>query len=229
MKKRILAAGSAVLAACVLGASLYGLNYYHLLPEKEYTAGDFGIGTHESGTDGNGNGTDDYGDILLGARAYLSTRPKHVCRFYAGGYPPAAEGMGSDVVWKAFQSAGYSLKDLVDRDIAANVSAYPAVNGRPDPDVDFRRVRNLLVFFQRRAESLTVDRQDIREWQPGDIVIFSTGEIGIVSDKRNKDGVPYLLHNDGQPVFEEDAMDRYEAVEGHFRWNPAGTADRLTG
>lgn len=41
---------------------------------------------------------------------------------------------------------------------------------------------------------------------PGDIVIFGTTHIGIVSDKRNKDGVPYLIHNAGQPLREEDAL-----------------------
>lgn len=228
MKKKILIIGSVLFAVCVLSAVFYGLSYFHLLPQKEYSAKDFGIETHKSGTDYNGNGIDDYTDILLGARAYLKTKPIYISRYYVGGYPPDTEGVCSDVIWKAFQNAGYSLKDLVDRDIAAHVSAYPAVNGRPDPNIDFRRVRNLLVFFRRNADSLTTDLQDIKEWQPGDIVIFSVGHIGIVSDKRNKDGVPYLLHNGGQPVPEEDAMSRYETVEGHFRWNPNHTEDILT-
>ena len=44
--------------------------------------------------------------------------------------------------------------------------------------------------------------------------------IGIISDKRNKKGVPYLIHNGGQPIREEDILERYneyEPITGHYR------------
>jgi len=47
-------------------------------------------------------------------------------------YPPDDEGVCTDLVWRAFKNAGYSLKDMVNKDIASNVSAYPRVNGSPD-------------------------------------------------------------------------------------------------
>lgn len=81
---------------------------------------------------------------------------------------------------------------------------------------------NLRVFFERYAESLTTDPYEIAEWQPGDIVTFEGSHIGIISDKRNRDGIPYLIHNSGQPKREEDALlrcHRNHPISGHFRWN----------
>ena len=54
-----------------------------------------------------------------------------------------------------------------------------------DKNIDFRRVKNLQVYFKNNAISLTTDINDITAWQGGDIVIFKK-HIGIVSDKRNK-------------------------------------------
>ena len=56
--------------------------------------------------------------------------------------------------------------------------------------------------------------------EPGDIVVFGTSHIGIISDKRNKKGIPYLIHNGGQPLREEDILElynQYENISGHFR------------
>jgi uncharacterized protein YijF (DUF1287 family) len=92
---------------------------------------------------------------------------------------------------------------------------YPAITVE-DKNIDFRRVRNLIIFFRRKAEALTLNPNDIKEWQPGDIVVF-TEHIAVISDKRNSKGQPYIIHNAGQPVFEEDALTRYKIV-GHFRW-----------
>lgn len=136
------------------------------------------------------------------------------------GYPPEEEGVCTDVVWRAFYNAGYSLKDMVDEDIKNNVEQYPRVNGKPDPNIDFRRVSNLKIFFERNTNILTNDLTKIEEWQPGDIVIFGTSHIGIISDKRNKKGVPYLIHNAGQPLREEDTLelwDKFTPITGHYR------------
>ena len=76
------------------------------------------------------------------------------------------------------------------------------------------------VFFERNAQNLTTDINQIAEWQPGDIVTFNESHIGIISDKRNSKGIPYLIHNTAQPVREEDVMERYaNQISGHFRWN----------
>lgn len=186
-----------------------------------YYAKDFDIEIILSDKDYNNNGTDDYTDILLGAKKDAKNKPRYISAYYAGGYPPENEGVCTDLVWRALDNAGYSLKDLVSYDIKNNVNKYPRVE-KPDSNIDFRRVPNLKVFLDRKAEKLTNDIYEIAEWQPGDIVTFGTDHIGIISDKRNKNGIPYLLHNGGQPNREEDILElyiQYIPISGHYRWN----------
>ena len=55
--------------------------------------------------------------------------------------------------------------------------------------------------------------------QGGDIVVFNAGQhIGIVSDRRNKKGQPYIIHNAGQPVRDENYLKR-GIVYRHYRWD----------
>lgn len=206
-----------LLFICVLSISVYFMSYYNIIPQKYYTAEDFGITTIKSETDYNNNGIDDYTDIMIGARKDAKNKPKYKSAYYEGGYPPDNEGVCTDLVWRAFANAGYSLKDMVDEDIKNNAEAYPRVNGKPDPNIDFRRVPNLKVFFERNTVSLTLDPYDIEHWQPGDIVTYGTEHIAIISDKRNKKGIVYIIHNGGQPVREENALTRHE-ISGHFRF-----------
>lgn len=115
---------------------------------------------------------------------------------------------------------GYSLKDLVDEDIKNNLEEYYRIEGKPDPNIDFRRVPNLKVYFERNAQNLTKDIKQISEWQPGDIVVFGENHIAIISDKRNKEGIPYIIHNSNQPKREEDALElwnKYNEITGHYR------------
>lgn len=203
-------------------------NCFGLIPERTYTAADFGIQTIKSGTDFNQNGIDDSTDILLGARKDAQNHPEYDGRYWGnGGYPPENKGVCTDVVWRAFRNAGYGLRDMVDSDIRASLASYPRVGGHPDRNIDFRRVPNLLAFFRRHAKSLTTDPKEIAAWQPGDIVVFGTEHIGIISDKRNKDGIPYLIHNSGQRNREEDALCSYRIISGHFRFEGSTLPEAL--
>ena len=115
---------------------------------------------------------------------------------------------------------------MADADIAARPAAYPDI-AAPDPNIDFRRVGNLHVFFETYAVSLTTDVSAIEEWQPGDIVIFgSDSHIGIVSDKRNAKGQPYILHNAGQWRREENLFPR-RTPTAHFRFSPERLPEEL--
>lgn len=206
--------------AVVLGVSvlLLGLIYLGIIPLKTYSAEHFDIKTVHSLVDYNNNGIDDYTDIMLGARKDAANKPKYNGAYCANGYPPDNIGVCTDVVWRAFKNAGYSLKDMVDRDVEKHIEDYTNIK-KPDPNIDFRRVKNLRVFFRKYAVSLTLDIEKIEEWQPGDIVIFGADKhIGIVSDKRNKNGQPYIIHNGGQPKREEDILYRSE-VTGHYRFD----------
>jgi len=106
---------------------------------------------------------------------------------------------------------------MVDADILNRPSAYKRISN-PDPNIDFRRVSTLRVFFEKYGQSLTTDITEIEQWQGGDIVIFGEDDhIGIVSDRRNREGHTYIIHNGGQPVREEDYLKR-GVVTGHYRF-----------
>ncbi|MGQ9533172.1 MAG: DUF1287 domain-containing protein [Desulfotomaculales bacterium] len=219
------------LAAAALAARLYLLPrlpagaaefFWRLNPRKVEVRVEKVLVNHDQ----DGDGLLDLDDMVQGARAYVGTRPKYRDGYYPGGYPPPGEGVCTDVIWRAFRAAGYDLKAMVDADIRARPQAYPRVNGRPDPNIDFRRVANLVVFFQGHAASLTTrvlpgDPENLREWQGGDIVVFGPPleHIAVISDRRRPDGVPYLLHNAGPYASETDALLSWPtAITHHFRF-----------
>lgn len=193
------------------------LSYLGVISPRKYTASEFNIKTLISTVDFNNNGIDDYTDILNGAKKDAKNKPKYKSEYYANGYPPDNIGVCSDVIWRAFKNAGYSLKDMIDRDIENNNDDYNI--GIIDKNIDFRRVVNLRVFFDKYAITLTNDINDIDEWQPGDIVIFGNNKhIGIVSNYRNRNGISYIIHNGGQPVREEDYLKRANVTK-HYRFD----------
>ncbi|WP_232726057.1 DUF1287 domain-containing protein [Bacillus sp. FJAT-42315] len=178
-----------------------------------------------SRVDQNENGVADPLDIVQTARKEVENRTKYESNYYVKGYPPESEGVCTDVIWRGLMGIDVELKDLIDQDIQANPSLYPRVNGQPDANIDFRRVPNQHVFLERHAESLTTDfipgdAKNLAEWQPGDIVVYleGTDHTGIISDKRAKDGVPYLIHN-APPFAAEIKLSSYsQPIAGHFRW-----------
>jgi|LSQX01.1.fsa_nt_gb uncharacterized protein YijF (DUF1287 family) len=182
-----------------------------------------------SSTDKDEDGISDTEDILQGARLDIKNKPRYKDAYYKGGYPPDDEGVCTDVIWRAFKDAGYLLKDMVDEDIRNNVELYPRVEGKPDPNIDFRRIKNLRVFFDRHATVLTTeikpgDEENLKEWQPGDIVVFDDPmeHIAIVSDQRNEDGIPLMIHNAGPYTQENDMLmywkENYSPIIGHYRF-----------
>nr|WP_047812176.1 DUF1287 domain-containing protein [Desulfosporosinus acididurans] len=177
-------------------------------------------------SDKDSDGVTDLQDIVKGAKAEVSRKPYYRSAYYQGGFPPDNEGVCTDVVWRAMRDAGYDLKVLVDKDIRENPEKYPRIGGNPDPNIDFRRVPNLIVFFRRNGTELTKDVkpgdvENLYQWQPGDIVTFDNPHehIAIISDKRRKDGVPYILHNAGPTANETDQLQSWPSkITGHFRF-----------
>ena len=62
---------------------------------------------------------------------------------------------------------------------------------------------------------LTNDINKIEQFQKGDIIVFKK-HIAIISYKRNKDGIPYIIHHSGNYKYIEDAIKRYTII-GHYR------------
>ncbi|MFT9278711.1 MAG: DUF1287 domain-containing protein [Bifidobacterium sp.] len=195
------------------------------LPEESVTGGIHAVAPASvlhSSVDYDHDGIDDYSDILQGARMDAKARLVYDASYYQGGYPPDNRGACTDVVWRAFKNAGYDLKNMVDADIAADPTSYGNAITRPDPNIDFRRTGVLDVFFSKYGQHLTTDIADHDAWQQGDIVIFeNVKHIGIISDLRDGQGVPLVLHNMGQHDRENDylAFRKHMQVTGHYRFD----------
>lgn len=213
MKRKATILGITVLIAaffCFAATEIY-------LSCKEYTGEDFGISRYVSSADRDGDGTDDQTDILQNARAYVAGKPQYMSKYYGTGYPDDGYGVCTDVVAFALRDAGYDLMTLVEEHILSHRELYEI--DMPDGKIDFRRVRNLKVYFDQTAISLSTDPRDISQWQGGDIVVFE-GHIGIVSDLRNRKGVPLVIHHGypGQSDYEEDILGKAkEKILGHYR------------
>lgn len=195
---------------------VYILYLFNYIPHKKYTNEDFAIEQYVSDVDMDGDGIDDQTDILNNVRKYIETKPKYKSKYYETGYPNDEYGVCTDVVAFGLLDAGYDLMTLVNEDIQDNKDKYNIE--LVDKNIDFRRVKNLQVYFENNAISLTTDITDIKEWQGGDIVIFKN-HIGIVSDKRNKKGITFIIHhaNPLQKYYEEDILEYKDDIVGHYR------------
>lgn len=196
---------------------IIGLYYFNVIPHRKYENSDFGIETFKSSMDRDQDSIDDQTDILNSARKYIAIKPKYKSRYYEEtGYPTDGYGVCTDVVAFALRDAGYDLRELVNQDIEEHKDYYEIEEA--DKNIDFRRVRNLRVYLENHAILLTTDLEEIDAWQGGDIVIMK-GHIGIVSDKRNKKGIPFLIHhaNPFQISYEEDVLGSLYKVLGHYR------------
>lgn len=201
-----------ILGVIVLSFFLYE---FEVIPHPSFDNAYFHITTYQSQVDQDNDDVDDQTDILQNTKAYLSTKPKYKSKYYSTGYPDDEYGVCTDVVAFALLNAGYDIKNLLYEDVLANQEAYNITN--IDKNIDFRRVKNLQVYLTRNANSLPTDFSDLSAWQGGDIVVFER-HIGIVSDKRNYKGIPFLLHhaNPYQIRYEEDVLEKYTIV-GHYR------------
>lgn len=219
-KKKIVISVIILFLLIVAGCLVWRCRYYFLGTSSEPVQAkeneDFGIADFHSSVDMDGDGLDDQSDILQGARDYISTNPVYKSKYYSTGYPDDQYGVCTDVVANAMKSAVYDLMELVNADILENPQGYNIEE--PDINIDFRRVNNLKVYFAHTAVELTTDIYDISQWQGGDIVIFEN-HIGIVSDKRNDNGMAYVIHHNDpfQKSYEEDILESRDDITGHYR------------
>ena len=213
MKKKLMILIPILVIIIIIVNYLYNIN---VIPHKKYSNEYFKIETYHSSVDKDNDGVDDQTDILKSAREYLKSKPKYLSKYYATGYPDDEHGVCTDVVAYALKGAGYDLQQLVNEDVINNRKLYNI--DIVDKNIDFRRVQNLKVYFKRNAIELTTDLSKKEEWQGGDIVIFPK-HIGIVSDNRNKKGIPFLIHHNKSSEkhnYEEDVLSNYKIL-GHYR------------
>ena len=216
MQKRKLIIILSVIFVLLISFIIYFLYALNIIPHRKYTNKDFGIETYISLVDKDNDGIDDQTDIINNTRKYIKTKPKYQSKYYATGYPDDEYGVCTDVVAFSLKDSGYDLMDLVYNHVKENRELYNI--DTIDKNIDFRRVVNLDVYFKNTAIVLTNDVNKIEEWQGGDIVVFKK-HIGIVSDKRNKNGVPFIIHhaNPYQVHYEEDILEQRDDIIGHYR------------
>lgn len=194
------------------------LYMYNIIPHKYYTNNDFNIETYISNVDKDNDGIDDQTDILNNVKKYIATNPKYQSKYYGTGYPNDEYGVCTDVVAFGLKDAGYNVMELVNADIINHKEIYNI--NIVDKNIDFRRVKNLDIYFKNNYISLTTDLSKIEQWQGGDIIVFKD-HIGIISDKRNKKGIPFLIHHASpmQVKYEEDVLELYrqDYIIGHYR------------
>lgn len=201
-----------ILSICII-IVLYQFNF---IPHKKYTNKDFNIENYTSSIDKDNDGIDDQTDILQNVRKYIAKKPKYKSKYYSTGYPNDEYGVCTDVVGFGLLYAGYNLQELVNEDIINNREQYNIE--KIDKNIDFRRVKNLKIYFNSHAISLTTNINDIDKWQGGDIIVFEN-HIGIISDQRNKNGTPFIIHhsNQYQVLYEEDILSMRNDIIGHYR------------
>lgn len=178
-----------------------------------------------SRADRNNNGVPDPIDISNNLEEQLDSNTKYVDAYYVGGYPPEDEGVCTDVIWRAFSSIDINLKDLVDKDIKNNIDDYWRIEDKADPHIDFRRVPNLMVYFDKYCETLTSEVipenvDNLKQWQPGDIILFLEPyqHVGMVTNERDSDGVPFVVHN-SRPSIKKGKLSWFSDYKlYHYRW-----------
>lgn len=144
---------------------------------------------------------------------------------YPNGDVPQDKGVCTDVIIRAYRKLGIDLQKEVHEDMEAHFSAYPNLWGlsSTDKNIDHRRVPNLMKFFSRNGQELTITR-NAKDYQPGDIVSWNLNSglmhIGIVVNKKSLDEERYLIvHNIGAGQVMEDVLFSYKII-GHYRYQP---------
>jgi len=186
------------------------------------------------------DGINDQKDIMLGTKKQLEDPAKNIFRkegetnYYQGGDPPENLADCTDIIARAFKEAGLDLREMVDEDIRTNFDEYPLreIWGQrtSDPNIDYRRIQNLEIFFKRNAKALDIlfvatDSNNLNSWIPGDVVFFDmdrngyTDNVGIISDNTTREGIPKVIYNYIDPGYTvERNILKEKIITGHYRF-----------
>ena len=156
--------------------------------------------------------------LVASARDQLTWGTRYDGRYiklnYPGGDVAKTRGVCTDVIIRAYRSVGLDLQKLIFEDKKRLPSDYPAA--KLDPNIDHRRVPNMVTFLRRKGTSLPISR----DWQAGDAVWWKLdsglNHIGLVTDRRGPSGDHMVIHNLSTPK-EEDCLKTWK-IYGHYRW-----------
>jgi uncharacterized protein YijF (DUF1287 family) len=144
---------------------------------------------------------------------------------YPGGDVPSDTGVCTDEIIRSYRAVGVDLQKEIHEDMLQNFVAYPNKRrwllAHPDANIDHRRVPNLMVFFQRKGEALSITSR-AEDYAPGDLVTWDLGgnvpHIGIVVDQKARASGRYMIvHNIGEGPTMEDVLFNWK-ITGHYRY-----------
>ena len=149
--------------------------------------------------------------------------PRYVSIAYPNGDVPSHTGVCTDVVIRAYRALGIDLQKEVHEDMKSHFSLYPTIWGakKTDPNIDHRRVPNLMVFFNRKGIKKSLSNNP-KDYLPGDIVCWNLGgaitHIGLVVNKKSTDNKrPLIVHNIGGGQVLADCLFQFKII-GHYRY-----------
>jgi uncharacterized protein len=169
------------------------------------------------------------GSVLAkaGCRGNRANSPSRQVRFglclnpYPGGDVPADTGVCTDEIVRIYRAVGIDLQKEVHEDMIRNFNLYPHKwLTHPDPNIDHRRVPNLMTFFVRKGQTLPSTTRSA-DYSAGDIVAWDLGggitHIGLVVSQRGPTGHYMVVHNIGRGPQMEDVLFDWKII-GHYRY-----------
>ncbi len=149
--------------------------------------------------------------------------PSYFSINYPNGDIPSDKGVCTDVIIRAYRKIGIDLQKEVHEDMISNFNSYPKIWGlkSTDKNIDHRRVPNLMTFFKKKGVEKPITKNAM-DFIPGDVFCWNLGgaitHIGIVVNKKSKDGKRYLIvHNIGAGQVLEDCLFNFKII-GHYRY-----------
>ena len=109
----------------------------------------------------------------------------------------------------SFKYAGYNIKKMVVLDWYEN---------------ELDTLDNFKKYLNRNTKKLTNNINKIKEFQPGDILLFDD-KYGIISDKRNKKGYPFVIYKK-VAIVEEDILGDI-TIDKHYRFDTSLIKDEI--
>lgn len=165
--------------------------------------------------DHDGDGLVNTLDVLIGAKKLCLNKASYVSNYrllrYPGGDVPRTEGVCTDTLVRALRNAGWDLQREIHEDAQKKPQLYPLGGKAPDANIDHRRIRMMLPWFNQNLVKVAADAP----YLPGDIVLFDTfpnkagpDHAGIVSDRLGPSGLPLVVNNwtDGYVEQEMDLL-----------------------
>jgi uncharacterized protein len=149
--------------------------------------------------------------------------PAYTALTYPNGDVPLERGVCADVVVRALRAGGLDLQQVVHEDMQRHFAAYPQKWGarKPDPNIDHRRVANLMKWFERAGKAQPLS-QKAEAYSAGDIVAWELDNgllhIGVVSNI-TVEGTTRLaiVHNINAGAKLADVLFAWKII-GHYRY-----------